>query len=55
MKVKQRETDLPGVLQSNKHLNDLLTKVKEETELMEKIKFSLQKKVVVGLYCVDIS
>ncbi|XP_053174476.1 dynein regulatory complex subunit 4 [Scomber japonicus] len=44
MKVKQRETDLPGVLQSNKHLNDLLTKVKEETELMEKIKFSLQKK-----------
>ncbi|XP_062284312.1 dynein regulatory complex subunit 4 [Scomber scombrus] len=44
MKAKQRETDLPGVLQSNKHLNDLLTKVKEETEVMEKMKFSLQKK-----------
>ncbi|KAM7424042.1 hypothetical protein PAMA_000415 [Pampus argenteus] len=44
MKVKQKEKDVPGVLQGNKHLDDLLSKVKEETEVMEKIKFSVQKK-----------
>lgn len=52
MKVKQKETDLPGVLQDNKRLNDLLSKVKEETEVMEKIKFSVQKKV--KFFCVYI-
>ncbi|XP_042267341.1 dynein regulatory complex subunit 4-like [Thunnus maccoyii] len=44
MKVKQQEIDLRGVFQSNKNLRDLLSKVKGEAEVMEKIRFSVQTK-----------